>query len=176
MQIVSLTFFAFIAVLFFALMLCGRVIKNETANIKTYKAVMLCASYIFVLYADIRFAAVLFAMSLVTWFCAQKGFTKPGVVFAVLCLGYFKYTNFFAKSFADLLGRSDFNTLNIILPLGISFYAFSAISYLVDVKRNKTEARNLADVALYLSFFPKITSGPVQRSGEFFRQQPGGCC
>ena len=170
MQIVSLTFFAFIAVLFFTFLLCSKLFKKEDTNIKAYKYIMLCASYLFVLYADIRFAAVLFAMSLVTWLCAKKSFTKLGVTFAVLCLGYFKYTNFFASSFAKLLGADDFNTLKIILPLGISFYAFSAISYLVDVKRNKLNARNFADVALYLSFFPKITSGPVQRSGDFFCQ------
>ncbi|MEY8515917.1 MBOAT family O-acyltransferase [Lachnospiraceae bacterium 29-84] len=72
-------------------------------------------------------------------------------------------------SFQRLLGNDDI-ALNLILPLGISFYSFSAIGYLVDLGRNKVEPRDLKDVALYLAFFPKITSGSIQRSGDFFRQ------
>ena len=170
MNMISLTFFAFTAVLFFVLWLCGKTVKSETAYIKLFKTVMLCASYLFVLYADVRFALVLFAMSTVTYLCAKaENGTKIGVIFALLCLGYFKYTNFFITSFNDILG-SEIGTLKIILPLGISFYAFSAISYLVDVKRNKLQPAGFADVALYLSFFPKITSGPVQRSSDFLTQ------
>jgi alginate O-acetyltransferase complex protein AlgI len=60
--------------------------------------------------------------------------------------------------------------MNIILPLGISFYTFSAISYILDVKHGKQEPRSLLDVMVYLSFFPKLTSGPIQKSGDFFRQ------
>ncbi|MBE6887606.1 MAG: MBOAT family protein [Ruminococcaceae bacterium] len=171
MNMISLTFFAFTAVVFCALWLCGRFVKNENTSIKLSKAVLLVSSYIFVLYADVRFAAVLAVMSFVTYLCAKD--TRriaAGVAFALVCLGYFKYTNFFAESFARLVGRDDFTALNIILPLGISFYVFSAISYLVDVKRGRLTARNFADVALYLSFFPKLTSGPVQRSGDFFAQ------
>lgn len=56
------------------------------------------------------------------------------------------------------------------MPLGLSFFTFSAISYLVDVKRKKIPARKLSDVVLYLSFFPKLTSGPIQRSKDFFEQ------
>ena len=169
MNMISLTFFAFVALLFFVLWTCTKFVKNDNLSIKLFKAVMLCASYVFVLYADVRFAAVLFAMSLVTWLCTKKGFYRTGVVFALVCLGYFKYTNFFIASFSGILG-ADSASLNIILPLGISFYTFSAISYIVDVKRNKIPAANIADVALYLSFFPKITSGPVQRSTDFIRQ------
>ena len=170
MNMISLTFFAFAAALFFVLWLCGKTVKSETAYTKLFKTVMLCASYLFVLYADVRFALVLFAMSTVTYLCAKaKNGTKIGVIFALLCLGYFKYTNFFITSFNDILG-SEIGTLKVILPLGISFYAFSAISYLVDVKRNKLQPAGFADVALYLSFFPKITSGPVQRGSDFLTQ------
>jgi alginate O-acetyltransferase complex protein AlgI len=86
-----------------------------------------------------------------------------------LALGYFKYTNFFAESFANIFGN-DYTALNIILPIGISFYSFSAIGYIFDVKRGKIESQGLFDVAVYLSFFPKLTSGPIQRSDDFFKQ------
>lgn len=86
-----------------------------------------------------------------------------------MALGYFKYTNFFAESFANIFGN-DYTALNIILPIGISFYSFSAIGYIFDVKRGKIESQGLFDVAVYLSFFPKLTSGPIQRSDDFFKQ------
>lgn len=170
MQMISLTFFAFAAAVYFVLWLSGKCIKDISKCVTVQKLVLLGASYLFVIYADVRFAAVLLVMSFVTYFCAKNHRTATGVVFALLCLGYFKYTNFFAQSFAQLMGREDFTALNIILPLGISFYVFSAISYLVDVKRDRLAPKGFADVALYLSFFPKLTSGPVQRSGDFFAQ------
>ena len=131
---------------------------------------LLAASYIFIIYADFRFAMAIGALTVVTWFCAKKERLIPlGIVLAVLSLGFFKYINFFIESFSKLFGN-DFTALNLIVPLGVSFYTFSAISYLADVKRGKVKTENLLYVALYLSFFPKITSGPIQRSGDFFEQ------
>ena len=155
---------------FFFLLACGWLIKDRKCHEKISKLVILAASYLFTAYADWRFSLVLVLMTLVTYFFARnRRHYRVGVAFALLTLGYFKYTNFFIGSFVRLVGR-DAILLNIILPLGISFYTFSAISYLVDVGRGTQAARSLLDVAVYLSFFPKLTSGPIQKSRDFFQQ------
>ena len=171
MQMISFVFFAFAAVVFAAMWLTNKLAKTDARKVSAGKWILLVASYLFVAYADIRFAAVLAALTAIVWFCAKKKSTvKFGILAAILALAFFKYTNFFADSLCRLVGKEDFNALNIILPLGISFYTFSAIGYLVDVYRGKAEARSLLDVATYLAFFPKITSGPIQKSNDFFAQ------
>lgn len=170
MQIVSIIFFAFLAVVFSLLYVCNRLIKDADKKISVIKWILLVASYIFVIYADYRFAVILFVISFCAYFVAKKGrYYAIGIIIPILALGYFKYTNFFIESFANLLGK-DYTLLNLILPLGISFYSFSAISYMVDVKRGKIEPRSFKDVVLYVSYFPKITSGPIQRSSDFFNE------
>lgn len=170
MQMISFVFFAFAAVVFFALRLTNKLAKDDGQKVKVTKWILLAASYLFVAYADILFALVLAALTVIVWLCAKnKKNIKWGILAAILALGFFKYTNFFMESFCRLVGK-DFTALNIILPLGISFYTFSAIGYLIDVNRGKEEVRSFVDVATYLSFFPKLTSGPIQRSKEFFTE------
>ncbi len=170
MSMISFVFFGLVAVVFVLLFLTNKIFKDDNRSIKISNIVLLVAGYLFVAYADWRFAAVLALLTLSTWFCAGRRKAYPyGIAVAVLALAFFKYTNFFAESFAEIFG-TDYTALKIILPLGISFYTFSAISYIVDVSKGKLDKRNLLDVALYLSFFPKITSGPIQRSQDFFNQ------
>lgn len=170
MQFFTFAFFALVAVAFISIKLCNTLIQNEKSRIITANAIILAASYAFIIYADFRFALAIAALSAATWFFAKKEKLIPlGIIIAILSLGFFKYTNFFIESFAKMFGN-DFTALNLIVPIGVSFYTFSAVSYLVDVKRKKVEAGNLFQVALYLSFFPKLTSGPIQRSGDFFEQ------
>ena len=170
MQFFTFAFFSLVAIIFIIIKICNTFIENENAKIITANSILLAASYIFIIYADFRFALAIGALTVVTWFCAKKEKLIPlGIILAVVSLGFFKYTNFFIESFSKLFGN-DFTALNLIVPLGVSFYTFSAISYLVDVRRGKVKADNLLYVALYLSFFPKLTSGPIQRSGEFFEQ------
>ena len=166
----SLSFFGLVGITFLLNYIFFKTIKNNKTAVLASNIVLLIASYLFVIYVDWRFAVVLLALTLITWLCAKKVKLIPlGIILSLCALAVFKYTNFFMESFAKLIGN-DFNALNIILPLGISFYTFSAISYLVDVKREKVEAQGLLNVALYLSFFPKLTSGPIQRSGDFIKQ------
>ena len=110
------------------------------------------------------------------------------VGFNLLILGYFKYSYFFIESFNQLF-NSDLRIFNwigwllnqlvpdgvdeysILLPIGISFYTFQAISYLVDVFRGNTKAvRNLLDFSFYLSFFPQLVAGPIVRAASFMPQ------
>lgn len=170
MQITSFALFTLVAVVFAIIYTCNRLIKDNSKNIFVSKSVLLVASYLFVLYADVRFALILFVMTCSTWYFAPKkkwGFI--GIIVPLLALSYFKYTNFFIDSFAGIF-HLDHKSLSIVLPIGISFYTFSAISYIVDVRRGKVLPRGLMDVALYLSFFPKLVSGPIQRSSDFFEQ------
>lgn len=90
-------------------------------------------------------------------------------------LAFFKYTNFMLGTAHTLLGwmhvRYDPTFVKIILPLGISFYTFETISYIVDVYRNRIKAeRNLLDYALYIMFFPHLIAGPIVRPGDFLPQ------
>lgn len=170
MQITSFVFFGLFALVYMILFLLNRFLRVDSKAVSASNWVLLCASLIFVAWADYRFAIILAALCLSTWFFAkQKKTTTIGIIFAIIALGIVKYANFFIESFSNLLG-TDYKTLSIILPLGISFYTFSAISYLVDVKRGKIEAKDLKSVALFLAYFPKITSGPIQKSKDFFNQ------
>lgn len=82
-------------------------------------------------------------------------------------LGYFKYYNFFVDSFSNLFGLSNTSTINIILPVGISFYTFSAISYIVDVYKKKiTATHDIVACLLYISFFSALLSGPIHKATE----------
>ncbi|MDG1418753.1 MAG: MBOAT family O-acyltransferase [Maricaulis sp.] len=93
----------------------------------------------------------------------------------VAILGVFKYYDFFAVSFATTLEAVGIpvgvTTLNIILPVGVSFYVFQSIGYLVDVYRGDTKPEsNFVDFALFVSFFPQLVAGPIERSKNLLRQ------
>jgi alginate O-acetyltransferase complex protein AlgI len=89
-------------------------------------------------------------------------------------LGVFKYYSFFVQQTANLLGHVGLGAplplITIALPVGISFYTFQAISYVVDVKRRLVEPASLIDATVYLSFFPHLVAGPIVRAREFLPQ------
>ncbi len=139
---------------------------------------LLVASYVFYAWWDWRFAFLLLGLSAVVYFCGlgyakskKKWYSIIGVVVPLAVLGFFKYFNFFVESFASLFGVQQAGTLNIILPLGISFYTFQALSYTVDVARGKIqEEKSFARLAMYISFFPQVVSGPVVKARDFLPQ------
>ena len=170
MQMISIVFLLLTGLILILLGLTNRIVKQDSRKVLLSKWILLAASFAFAAYGDIRFALVLGLISLVSWAAARSPGAIPlGIVFDLLALGYFKYTNFFLENLGRLFG-GQIHVVRLLLPLGISFYTFSAVSYLVDVKRGKLQPASLLDVALYLSFFPKLTSGPIQRSGDFFLQ------
>jgi D-alanyl-lipoteichoic acid acyltransferase DltB (MBOAT superfamily) len=90
-------------------------------------------------------------------------------------LGVFKYYNFFAESFADLLrmlgAQVSVHTLNIILPVGISFYTFHGLSYVIDIYKKRIEPeKNFIDYGLFVSFFPLLVAGPIERATHLLPQ------
>lgn len=85
-------------------------------------------------------------------------------------LGYFKYTNFFGQIFGNITG-APWHDLDIFLPVGISFFTFQSLSYIIDVYRRKIKpVDNLLDYAFYVSFFPQLVAGPIVRASDFLPQ------
>ena len=153
-------------------------------NKHTQNGLLLLASYAFYGMWDWHCLILLFAVSMVAYgagvYFKRNTDTKKlflqknsrwwvsfgAVFFSLAVLGYFKYANFFLQSISDLTGKS-FNTLNIVLPVGISFYTFSAISYVVDCYQKKIEpTTDIVAGLLYTSFFPAILSGPIHKATE----------
>jgi alginate O-acetyltransferase complex protein AlgI len=104
----------------------------------------------------------------------RKALLALGVVVDVGLLGYFKYYDFFVESghnfFADIGLGFPFGTRSIILPVGISFFTFMAISYIVDIYRRELEPASLGKFGAYLSFFPHLVAGPIVRGSELLPQ------
>ena len=145
-----------------------------------WKLFVLGASYWFYAAWDRRFVLLLVAMTLVNAAAARlnRRFRRnaarrwalgAGVVFDLGVLGFFKYYGFFTQSLESNLGISS-PALRIVLPIGISFFTFQAISYIVDVHRGRTPPAPLLDFAVYLSFFPQLVAGPIVRAAEFLPQ------
>lgn len=150
------------------------------------KALLLLASYFFYGYWDWRFMALLALSSAINYGVAllisssyfEKGrkiYLSIGILANLAILCWFKYAGFFLESLSDLLFavglERDIPLFEIILPVGISFYTFQGISYLVDVYRREIEARpNPLDVFLYISFFPQLVAGPIVRAAHFLPQ------
>ncbi|HEX4511400.1 MAG TPA: MBOAT family protein, partial [Burkholderiaceae bacterium] len=104
----------------------------------------------------------------------RKAFVVSAVTLDLVCLGFFKYYSFFVSSVGDVLDRFGLGMplplMTIALPVGISFFTFQAISYVVDVYRREVELAPTLDVAVYLSFFPHLVAGPIVRAKEFLPQ------
>ena len=88
-----------------------------------------------------------------------------GIVFNISILIYYKYSNFFLSQINVFFSKK-IDLLNYIIPLGISFITFQSVSYLMDSYRNKIDNANISDVILYISFFPKVSSGPITRFND----------
>jgi D-alanyl-lipoteichoic acid acyltransferase DltB (MBOAT superfamily) len=137
-------------------------------------------------YWDWRFLSLI-AFSTIVDFIVAQNLIKETVqskrkrwILISLCsnlglLGFFKYFGFFSKEFAVMLESLGFYvsmpTLNIILPVGISFYTFQTLAYTIDVYRGKTKpTSNLLDFSVYVSFFPQLVAGPIERSKDLLPQ------
>ena len=147
---------------------------------------LLVASYYFYAAWDWRFLGLLVASTLVDFTCARllARASTPGARRALLIvslgfnltlLGFFKYFNFFADGLHDVFGalgwRVDVFTLRVLLPVGISFYTFVTMSYVIDVYRREIPAtRDLLDFAVFVAFFPHLVAGPILRAASLLAQ------
>ena len=147
---------------------------------------LLIASYFFYGFWDWRFCFLILASTTVDFFVGKKLYaTKDhqrkkqllsvSIIFNLCILGFFKYFNFFIDSMAILLETMGFAAhlpvLRIILPLGISFYTFRTMSYTIDIYRGKiAPTDNFIHYALFLSFFPLLLAGPIERAPNLLPQ------
>ena len=155
-------------------------------NIKFQNILLLIASYVFYGWWDWRFLSLIIFSSLIDYFVGvQLGKTEikhkrqallwVSILVNIGFLGFFKYFNFFAESFADaftLLGKHIEPTrLQIILPVGISFYTFQTLSYSIDVYKKKLKpTHDIVAFFAFVSFFPQLVAGPIERATNLLPQ------
>jgi len=143
---------------------------------------LIASSIVFYGYYDPKYTLLLLVSMLVN-FSIGCGFNKGvfhipvrrkcllivGLSFNILLLGYYKYANFFIDN-VNILFRSDIQIQKIILPLGISFFTFTQIAYLVDEYKEKAKEYNFIDYLLFVTFFPHLIAGPILRHNEVIPQ------
>ncbi len=161
-------------ILFFIVTLAGTAVLQKVGNRKLIHCFLLIASYFFYGYWDWRFCFLLLFVTITAFVTAKHSENKilfsVGIIIPLVVLGIFKYFNFFISSLSVLIG-GNIGLLNIILPVGISFYTFQALSYVIDVRRRKIEAENdFVSLALYISFFPQLVAGPIIKAADFLPQ------
>ena len=155
-------------------------------NLKVQNFLILIGNYVFLGWWDWRFLLFLVGSSVVNFFLGiyisktgnekhQRLLVTLGLIQGLGGLLFFKYCNFFINSFVDTFSifniSLNIHTLNLILPLGISFYTFRAISYLLDIESGKTKPTTDWVVFFsYLSFFPSLLSGPIDKARDFIPQ------
>jgi len=155
-------------------------------NHKWQNRMLLVASYIFYGAWNWRFLSLIFISTVLDYICGIKIYNSNSVkrkrfflflsVFGNLSiLGFFKYFNFFVGDLTALINYFGFSfqthSLNIILPVGISFYTFQTMSYTIDIYRDKLRpTRRFFDFALFVAFFPQLVAGPIERARNLLPQ------
>jgi len=156
-------------------------------NLKAQNSLILISSYVFYGWWDFRFLSLIFLSTIVDYIIGlnipkqdsdkkQKFLLWCSVLFNLSVLGFFKYYNFFVDSWIDLFSSVGYEiksvwTLNIILPVGISFYTFQTMSYTIDIYRKKLEpTKNFISFASFVSFFPQLVAGPIERASNLLPQ------
>jgi alginate O-acetyltransferase complex protein AlgI len=164
----------------FALFLAIVLALFYTVPLAFRRFVLLGSSYVFYMFWNPYFIALLLALTTIDycaalWIARSSGRGRKVALWISLAanlgfLGFFKYTNFLIDNVAWLMGVPPAGYhLALILPLGISFHTFQSISYVVDVYRGEQEViRNPIDYALFIAFFPQLVAGPIVRAREFF--------
>lgn len=184
MVVNSLAFAAFFAVVCIGMFMPWMMQKVVRQNVW-----LLLSSYTFYAFADWRMLPLLLGATALTYFvgkqinravqtekwAAASFWTTCGVVSGVALLLIFKYLNFFGESFAALFNalglRCSWTTLHIVVPVGVSFFTFKLISYVIDLHRQRIEeADSFLQFSAYVAFFPTLMSGPIDRPGRFLPQ------
>jgi D-alanyl-lipoteichoic acid acyltransferase DltB (MBOAT superfamily) len=179
----TFSFFAF----FSAVLVLNWLLKRKPFF---WRIFLLLVSYFFYATWDVRFLALIFLISFSNYFSAllinnsfnedrKKTWLAMIVGADILVLAFFKYFNFFREGADILLNKAGFSSnllfLHVILPIGLSFYILRAISYNIDVFHKKIPPeKSFLDLAIYISFFPQLLSGPISRAQDFLSQLKGG--
>lgn len=182
MVVNSLTFLWFFLVVLAVYYVCQT--KKELQNI-----FLLASSYWFYSQVDLKMTGLLVILTLTFWFLGKGVFyylekedehkaaivTNVGVVVGIGALFYFKYLNFFADSIASLFSllglHVSWTTLHLVVPIGLSFFTFKLMSYVLDIYNGKIQQeKNIISFANFIAFFPTILSGPIDRPKPFLKQ------
>jgi alginate O-acetyltransferase complex protein AlgI len=156
-------------------------------NLRVQNLLLLISSYVFYGWWDYRFLSLIFLSTVVDYFMglkiynsndkkAKKSYLWVSILFNLGLLGFFKYFNFFIDSWVDLLGAIGYEqkstwTLNVILPVGISFYTFQTMSYSLDIYHGKLKpTKDFISFASFVSFFPQLVAGPIERASNLLPQ------
>ena len=155
-------------------------------NLKHQNIMLLVASYYFYSVWDSRFMFLLIFSTLLDYFTglkmagakskvSKKFWLWLSIGINLGFLGIFKYYDFFVTSLAEALSmlglKANFQTLNVILPVGISFYTFHGLSYVIDIYNDKIKPeKNFVDYAVFVSFFPLLVAGPIERATHLLPQ------
>jgi alginate O-acetyltransferase complex protein AlgI len=169
-------------ILFFTIVYCIYLQLHR----KTQNVFLLISSYVFYSAWDYRFLSLILISTVVDYYCgmriyrstsasSRKWFLITSLIANLSILGFFKYFNFFFESLFEILllfnVSASFNTLSILLPVGISFYTFQTMSYTIDIYyRRMKPCTSLIDFALFVSFFPQLVAGPIERAKNLLPQ------
>ena len=176
----SIEFAVFLPIVFFLYWFCAA------KSLKAQNLLIVVSSYVFYGWWDWRFLSLIFISTLEDYFAAmmihgtsderkRKMWLYASVLVNVWILVFFKYCNFFIDNFAaavTLFGvKPNISSLNIILPVGISFYTFQTMSYTIDVYKRKMEpTKDFVSFAAFVSFFPQLVAGPIERAVNLLPQ------
>lgn len=176
----SLSFALFLPIVYFLYWFATR------GSLRSQNVLLLVSSYFFYACWDWKFLFLLVFSTLLDYFTGikinqasnQKGkafWLWLSIVVNLGFLGVFKYYNFFASSFevglAQLGFKVNLGSLNVILPVGISFYTFHGLSYVIDIYKNRIKPeKNFIDYSLFVSFFPLLVAGPIERATHLLPQ------
>lgn len=156
------------------------------ASLEWRKIILLLASWVFYGAWDWRFVLLLIASAAINWVAADRiqrrleagqgaqPWLALGVAANLAILGFFKYFGFFLEELAPILARAgfarDLPVMQVILPVGISFFTFQGMSYLIDIARRQTQPASFLDLTLLMSFFPHLVAGPIVRASHLVPQ------
>lgn len=174
---------------FFIVVFTVYYLQNTKKSPRRQNCWLLLASYFFYAIVSWQMVMILVAVTVVfynlgLWLKAEmvksrqkqaSQLTALGVVLGLVLLLYFKYLNFFGESVAELLTaiglKTTWTTLNIIVPVGVSFFTFKLISYVIEIHREHIEpSRDIVEFATYIAFFPTLLAGPIDRPNSFLPQ------
>ncbi len=179
-------FNSFEFLLFFILVYGAYLAFSKSKSLQNI--LLLAASYFFYGSWDYRFLGLIAVSTVVDYFVGRAIYKAPedakkrrslllalSVSANLGILGFFKYYNFFVESFSELMKligmQPHTTTLQIILPVGISFYTFQTMSYTIDIYRKQIKpTRNFIDFAVFVSFFPQLVAGPIERASHLIPQ------
>ena len=179
----SIEFAFFLPIVFLIYWAIGYAKIGDTLKLRLQNAFVVIASYVFYGWWDWRFLLLIAFTSFCSWGSGlligkastqnkAKAWTAANIVINLAILALFKYYDFFVSEFGQLFDIStDSLLLRIILPVGISFYTFQALSYSIDVYRKKIEpTKDIIAFFAFISFFPQLVAGPIERATNLLPQ------